>query len=141
MPLTYERSTWAIHKTPITWQLVAYQPNETYKHSTVYVEVDEPENTQPAEHPMQGRRFTSGDVCPCDADYRPLPYAEHEEVLESKRHIKKGEVFPEMMVRHTKPREVIIKTGLFSKKTEQEFDYLGKVVWRLHPDEIDNYRG
>ena len=96
---------------------------------------------KPAKHPMQGRRFTSGDVCPCDADYRPFPYAEHEEVLESKRHIKKGEVFPEMMVRHTKPREVIIKTGLFSKKTEQEFDYLGKVVWRLHPDEIDNYRG
>jgi hypothetical protein len=96
---------------------------------------------QPPKHPMQGRRFTSGNVCPCDADYRPLPYAEHEEVLESKRHIKKGEVFPEMMVRHTKPREVIIKTGWFSKKTEQEFDYLGKVVWRLHPDEIDNYRG
>jgi hypothetical protein len=114
-----------------------------------------PAEIQPAEappkpeHPYKGKRFVSGETCPCngvwqvvDSEKASLVWANPvQRGLAESKFMVKGNPFPERMVRHTKPREVEVKSGLFSKKTVQEFDYLDRVHWVLSPDEIDNYRG
>ena len=91
----------------------------------------------------------SGENCPCngvwqvvDSEKASLVWANpaQRRLAESKFMVK-GNPFPERLVRHTKPREVEVKSGLFSKKTVQEFDYLDRVHWVLSPEEIENYRG
>jgi hypothetical protein len=101
------------------------------------------------EHPYKGKRFTSGETCPCngvwqvvDSEKASLVWANPvQRGLAESKYVIKGNPFPERLVRHTKPREVEVKSGLFRKKTVQEFDYLDRVHWVLSPEEIENYRG